>query len=268
MNSVSAPPPQPLLPDWKTPSENEQDRLLSRFIKFSLGLHVAVLVLLFLKGTLAPSEPKEYLPSLRVDLVGLPDRKVLDQANVKPLEKAPEEVKPAPVKPEPKVEIPAEKDSGDFSVAKKKAKEKKTSKKEIEAQKKLKNALARIKALERIKAMEGEPIRGNQISKGSAISGSAKVALETTYIDVVVERVRANWELPKWLQDQGLQAKVTLYIDRQGQLKRFEFTKSSGNEQFDSEVKRTLQVAAPFPVPPDAVAGDMTDGGISLGFPI
>ena len=86
--------------------------------------------------------------------------------------------------------------------------------------------------------------------------------------DVVLERVRNYWELPKWLQEQNLSAQVTIYIDRKGQMTRYVFTKPSGNESFDGEVKRTLQSAVPFPEPPIAIIPDVSQQGIVLGFPI
>ena len=246
----------------------EQGKLLRRFILLSVALHMLVLTGAAIKALLFPSHPIEYLPSLRVDLVSLPDMKKTDQIQPKPAEPAPtavppqEQVKPKPqIKPDIKPE-----DNGDFAVQQKKKKAER-AKKEKEAQKKLKAALERIKAIERIKALAGDEVKGNQISKGSALSGEAKTSLETTYFDVVLERVRSNWELPKWLQDQNLSAKVLVYVDARGQMKSFKFTKPSGNEQFDSEVKRTLQASSPFPLPPEAIVGDLSNG-ILLGFPL
>jgi TonB family protein len=92
--------------------------------------------------------------------------------------------------------------------------------------------------------------------------------LEASYSDVVLERVRSNWELPKWLKDQGLSANVIIYIDGRGQLVNFRFTKPSGNSQFDDEVKHTLQASAPFSLPPEGIASDLMHEGIALAFPL
>ncbi|MBS1957908.1 MAG: TonB family protein [Bdellovibrionales bacterium] len=237
----------------------ETDDNLKRFIGVSSAIHIAAIIFLVLRGTLLAPPAKVYVPSLRVDLVALPDQKKNDlppaqeTAQTKPEEKRPDlklDVKPT--------------NEGEISLKKKKA----SSRKEKEAQEKLKNALARIKALERIKMMAGQQVKGNAISKGSSLSGDAKASLETTYYDVVLERVRNYWELPKWLQDQNLSAQVTVYIDRNGQITKYIFTKPSGNESFDSEVKRTLQSAVPFPEPPIAIIPDVSQQGIVLGFPI
>lgn len=262
---------------FQTESEqslSSQNSLFRQFFLFSLGLHILLVIYLIAKSILFPDQPTEYFPSLRVDLVGLPDLKKADTVTPKPAEPDPTSAPPAFQKPVPKPDIKpdikadakATAEADDFAVQKKKADHKK---KEKEAQKKLKAALERIKAIERIKAMtSGEMVRGNQVSKGSALSGEAKTSLETTYFDVVLERVQSNWELPKWLQDQNLSAKVMIYLDARGGLKSFQFVKPSGNEQFDSEVKRTLQASSPFPLPPSEIASDLSGKGILLGFPL
>lgn len=233
---------------------------LKKFLVYSGVLHLLALFAMLIKSVVAPSEPKLYVPSLRVDLVALPDLK----KNELPPQPAPEDAATKP-KEEPKPVLDT-KPAEDDEIALKKKKEQ--SKREKAAQEKLKNALARIKALERIKLMAGAQVKGNAISKGSALSGDAKTSLTTTYYDVVLERVRNYWELPKWLQDQNLSAQVTVFIDRNGQMTRFEFKKHSGNESFDNEVKRTLQSAVPFPAPPIAIIPDVGQQGIVLGFPI
>ncbi|MBU6154913.1 MAG: TonB C-terminal domain-containing protein [Bdellovibrionales bacterium] len=246
-----------------------QNKLLARSIRISLVLHSGLALAILLKGWISPSEPKVFLPSLRVDLVGLPDLKrseIPAPAPIQPIEK--KEALPPPPAPS-KTEITPETEQGDYSTSKKNTKKKQESRKEKDAQTKLKRALDRIKALERVKALAGEDeIKGNQVSKGSALSGEAKQALETSYFDVVLERVRTYWELPKWLQDQGRSAKVMIYLDSQGRMKSFHFVQASGSDAFDQEVKRTLQAANPFSVPPSAIAGEIGSQGILLGFPL
>ncbi len=252
------------------PPIQSQSQILKRFVSLSIALHVLGLFYIVLKSFIFPDTPKEYLPSIRVDLVGLPSQKKNEVPLPKPAEIEKPAAKPiaAPI-PEKKPILKAETESGDYSIAKKKKIKIEHAKKEKEAQKKLKQALERIKAIERIKALAGgDEVKGNKISKGSALTGEAKASLETTYFDVVLERVRANWELPKWLQEQSYSAKVMIYLDSRGNMKTFKFTKSSGNDQFDSEVKRTLQASSPFPLPPGAIASDISGQGILLGFPL
>lgn len=245
-----------------------QESLLQRALRLSIAMHAAFFVFLLVKEALLPSTPREYLPSIRVDLVGLPDQR----RNETPLP-PPTPAPAAPTAPAERpalapartAEIPTVSEKGDLSIGKKKSK----SKKEKDAQTRLKQALDRIRAIERIKMLAGgDEVKGNAVSKGSALTGEAKQALETSYFDVVLERVRTYWELPKWLQGQNRSAKVMIYLDGQGQLKTFQFVQGSGNDSFDSEVKRTLQAAAPFPVPPAALASDLSKQGILLGFPL
>lgn len=228
-----------------------EERGIKRAIIVSFAAHGCLLAFLILKSIVAPSEPKEYLPSMRVDLVALPSHKINETVSLEPVAEPKAQEKPEVKTPEVKVKPVSD---ADVSLSKKK----KTAEK-------LKNALAKIKALEKVSA---EPIAGNKISKGSALNGEAKTSLETTYFDVVLEKVRANWELPKWLQDQSYTARVLLKIDRSGNILSLLLLKPSGNDQFDQEVKRAVQSSAPFPAPPISALADVSSDGITLGFPL
>jgi outer membrane biosynthesis protein TonB len=244
----------------------DQPRLLKRFLLYSAALHVLFFVYLSVKSVLFPSVPKEYISALRVDLVALPDQKkntVMDPP--KPVETKPVDA-PKPTEVE-KPKVKPEEDANDYSIAKKKKAE--HQKKEKEAQKKLKQALDRIKALERVKALAaGTEVKGNQISKGTSLSSEAKTSLEASYSDVVLERVRSNWELPKWLTEKGFSADVIIFIDPRGAIKGMKFTKPSGNAQFDNEVRRTLEASTPFSIPPEGITSDLSQDGIALAFPL
>ena len=224
-------------------------------------------VYLSVKSILFPSVPKEYISALRVDLVALPDQKKPDLTEPPPqpaLPKPENSSKPTEIE---KPKVVADQDPGDYSIAKKKKAE--HQKKEKEAQKKLKQALDRIKALERVKALTaGTEVKGNQISKGTSLSSDAKTSLEASYSDVVLERVRSNWELPKWLTEKGFSANVIVFIDPRGAIKGMKFTKTSGNTQFDNEVKRTLEASTPFSIPPEGITSDLSSNGIALAFPL
>ena len=56
-------------------ANSEQPKAFKRFIVFSFAAHLLLLVFLSMKSALFPDKPIEYLPSLRVDLVALPDQK-------------------------------------------------------------------------------------------------------------------------------------------------------------------------------------------------
>jgi outer membrane biosynthesis protein TonB len=247
---------------------------LSRAIRLSIGLHVLALLALFLKELIIPSAPnvKEYLPSLKVDLVALPDQKAAEvttpiQPTAPEETKPPEEAKKAEEKVEP-VKEPAKTETADYSLKKKQAKTKaeKAEAEREEARERMKNALARIKALEKIRA--GELIKGNKVMTGSSAKGVAMENAETVYQDIVRERVSSEWELPLWLQGKNLSAKVHIRIDRRGMISIVRFIKTSGNAQFDAAVKHTLQSASPLPAPPISILPTVSQDGIVLGFPI
>ena len=227
---------------------------LPKAIKFSLLIHIGLLLFLYAKSIILPSSlnTKEYIPSLRVDLVALPEQKTTEEITPA-MPKAAEVVKEPAPKKEKIIQSTVEK--GDYSLHKKKTNKDR-----------LKSALARIKSLEKIK--EGEQIKGNKVMKGSSAKGTVTNSVETTYFDVVLDKIRSEWELPQWLKDKNLTAKVLIKIDRRGMITQTHFIKSSGNEQFDSAVKRTLQAASPFSTPPVSILSDVSQDGIIFGFPI
>ena len=237
----------------QNPASRSQDPL-TKAIKISLGFHLGLIVLLIIKSIVIPAglNTKEYMPSLRVDLVSLPDQKITEQVTPA-MPTASETVKESSKKE--KVTQKTE-EKGDYSLKKNKNKNKD----------RLKSALARIKSLEKIK--EGEQIKGNKVMRGSSAKGAASASVETTYFDVVLDKIRAEWELPQWLKDKNLSAKVLIQIDRRGMITHTQFIKSSGNEQFDAAVKRTLQASVPFPAPPTSILANVSQDGILFGFPI
>ena len=248
-----------------------QESLLKNALRISLGIHAGALLFLLSFHWIFPEETRILIPTLRVDLVSLPDLKK-DEPPSLPAS-APEPAPPpkaAAEQPPPRV-VPATKeaDHGEIHLPEKKPKKKQASKKEKAAEKKLKSAIARIRAIERIKALAGnDEVKGNRISKGTALTGEALQSLEAGYFDVILERVRSYWELPKWLREQNRSAKVMIRLDFQGRIRSFEFVQSSGSAPFDAEVRRALQAAAPFPIPPQAISAGISKQGILLGFPL
>ncbi len=243
---------------------------LSAGLRWSLIIHGALLMTAFMKTVVFPGKPVTLLPTLRVDIVALPD--VLK----KDLKLPSSILNPAPPSPPPQkksTSAPEEKAAPDEMVLKP-SKVKEASK---QREKKLKSALNRIKALEKI-ASENEPpkekaaplIKGNKISKGTSLSADALEAATASYYDTVRDRMQEKWELPIWLsRQQNLSAKVMIFIDSRGKIRSFHFVKNSGNAQFDDEVKRTLQQSQPYPPPPPGeIASKLLTDGILVGFPL
>lgn len=269
--TADSPPSFPNPP--RRPPRHVAEQGYSRALKVSFGLHVAAIVAIIFKSLIFPSKPKPYIPSLRVDMVALPDVLKKDMENL-PLTQSSKEIAEAlkhaeqdakKVKP---IKLPVEKADPDEMVLKPKPPKADTSAKRG---KKLSSALDRIKALAKIeteiKPTSGVVIKGNQISKGSSLSGNAKES-EARYEDSVLSKLQQNWSLPVWLSRQNLSAKVRIFIDARGRIRAFKFDQPSGNAQFDTAIKKTLEESQPFPPPPESVASSMLVDGIALGFPL
>lgn len=221
-----------------------------RGVRNSAILHIAAIVGFLIYTRVVPPEAMPMIPTLRVDLVGLPDQ--LKKDLVLPAEPAPEKVEPAP----PVAKEPApEKPKAEEMVLKPK-KEKETAADRASA---MKNALKRMKALAKV-TEEDAPIKGNRVSQGSSLDGNAREG-EATYYDRLRTRLQENWALPVWLSRQNLSARVQVQIDAVGRLSGFTFVQRSGNAQFDEAVARTLRDSAPFPRPTGAVS-------VLVGFPL
>jgi outer membrane biosynthesis protein TonB len=228
---------------------------LSTALKRSLIGHAIVIAIATLSSMIHQQPRERIIPTLRVDLVALPDHKK-DEAQALP---APEKIEPekktaASVTPEPTVVTPKVKvQEADVSLSKKRKK----------IEKSMKGAIERLRALEKLRAL-----KGNIISKGTTTSGEAKEREEATYFDGVLQKLRDNWELPSWLQTQGLSAQVIVYLNSKGNILRIQFKRPSGNEVYDQEVRRAIQRSAPFDVPPEAVTESLSEDGVLLGFPL
>lgn len=250
--------------------------LLSRGLIGSFAAHLALLLFLFLKSLVFPSNPIPYIPSLRVDIVGLPEILKKDLSRVSPAK--PSNPKAEVTEPTEKPEEPITKEelilnpkkigkrSRTASKPHENAKENKEEKKD-----RRKKALARIKALNRIQTedeTESPPLAGNTISPGSTVTGNARETTQAQYLDAVLARVQENWEIPTFLAKQNLSAQVQIFIDSVGRLRGTRFIRNSGNELFDSAVQQALQRSTPFPPPPQGFAMSALTNGILLGFPL
>ncbi|MBU6376120.1 MAG: cell envelope integrity protein TolA [Bdellovibrionales bacterium] len=260
-------------------------------LKLSFSLHAAIAVLIILRSLVFPGEPKQYRPALRVDLVGLPDILKSDLSKISPSlppqESAPAE-EPAPSKPAATVEKTEEAQPDEMVLKKKTESITERNRKKIEQlvkeekaeqdrERKMQAALARMKSLARVRSQvagqdtrqeSGVLIKGNQISKGTSLSGEASEKAELSYLDLVKSKLQETWELPVWLSRQNLSAKVEITIDNRGLVRTMRFLKPSGNMQFDEAVKRTIAQSQPFPRPPKDDENSLLVHGISLGFPL
>ncbi len=236
---------------------------LSRGVTWSIVGHASFFVLIILKNLVMPSAPFIHTPVLRVDVVGLPDilKKDLSQVSKnQPKSAEIEKIIKETAAPDDMVLNP-----------KKEVKEKKKEK-EQPREEKMSSALARIKALEKIREQSNEDsgviIKGNQISKGSSLSGEAKESSETGYYDLIKDRLADNWALPPWLARQKLSAQVVLNINSEGQVTRVQFSRPSGNPQFDEAIRQSIKLSNPFPKPPKEILTIVQNQGVLVGFPL
>lgn len=228
--------------------------LLGHFIVFSLAL---------IKSCAFPSDPKPFIPTLRVDLVELPNVLKKDLQDLKTPPVSPE-IKKALSQPLPKPVVVRE-----SSMTLPSEKRRRMEKKNLQA-------LQRIKALSKIQGAEetqddDEPstiIRGNKLSPGAELSGEAREAAEANYNDQLRKQLKTYWILPPWIANRHYTAQARLFIDSYGRMREYRFEKVSGNTQFDEAVTKAIQASQSFPPPPKELARALLADGILVGFPL
>ena len=239
---------------------------IKKMIFMSLAFHVAIFLVFTVKTAFFPSDIPKYEPAIRVDLVGLPDKRSPDKPVTAPAPTpAPEQAK---ADPKPEAKIPPKEE-------KKAVTPTKTSK---TSQTAALNKLKSLSAIEKIKAMkeddkpatenkpQAEVIKGNVLSVGTALKGLNKLEFDQ-YIGSLDAHVKNNWALPEWMLTQGLKAEVTIKIDKTGQIIERKLTKKSGNAEFDERVMAALEKSNPFPPPPSKFVDLVGIQGITFAFP-
>ncbi len=261
------------------------ERDLSTGVKWSVILHLSVAIFVLLKSLVFPSKPVVYVPTLRVDIVGLPDVLKAEKNRLAKMPIAEDVAKLDPTKLQEELRR-AEKEAKNLKPPKLKTSPTETASPDElvlkpktgavdpkARERQMKNALARIEALAKISAESGGSakeetlIKGNRISRGTSLSGDARESAQASYYDALRERLQENWALPVWVARQNLSAQVQIYITAQGRLENFRFLKLSGNAQFDDAVKRAIHESQPYPRPPAEIAQIVRDG-ITVGFPL
>jgi len=245
---------------------------LGRAVTWSLIGHGAIAIFIVVKSLVFPGDPIVITPSLRVDLVGLPDLLKKDLANVPKALPKPNLEEKSVTKPEMPVPV-AKPDELVLNPTKVK---KTTTEEEKAKAKKIDSALARIRALERLKDKaddtdqddEAIVIRGNQVSAGSSLSGNARENAQAGYYDRIREALVEYWSLPPWLARQTLSAQIQIRIDPAGRVLASKFLKSSGSAPFDEAILATLRDAQPLPRPPKELVQSLIDNGVVVGFPL
>ncbi len=267
--------PQFVRPDEHFPNGNINgiERGFRRFLWYSIGLHFVALILFSVRAYFSPSEPLPFESVIRVDIVGLPD-KSKPSAAVVPAPIAPKPIpaeapKPEAAKPElPKLSAPEPKSETPKVNLNKTKHLQDAALKRLEAIEKLKRTMneeAQKDAATSMSAKAQPQVKGNELSRGSALRGIAKLNYEN-YQDTAHEHIRKYWNLPHWLSNANLNARVRVWIDAQGHILRKELTAKSIQPAFDERAMHALESATPLPPPPSALVNVLAVEGIEIEF--
>ena len=208
--------------------------------KGSFILHLGLFFAFLIKPLVLPSEQIISVPSIRVDMVDLPD-KIVEPLKIEKPENKPKE-KPKKLKPKKKKVD--------------KAKEVKTQK--IVPNKLGKSAIQKIKQMQALKSDSKDNaetvVKGNRLSKGTQLEGEEKKEYDF-YIDLLGAHARRFWLVPGWLENEDLTTEVRVFLDEDGYVTEQFVEKSSGNSSFDQSVKESIENASPFPRPVEKFVG-------------
>jgi len=256
---------------------NELNELeLGTGLKWSLGLHLALVFFLLVKTFFISNETIDYDSAIRVDLVGLPDK--IDPKKLAPAEpvappkpKEPEPPPPAEVAKEtPK--LPEQKkidqDAINLDAVKKKQQEALNRLKSMSAIEQIKKNLEKQKTEGENKNSEKSStvVKGNVLSPGTELTGLNKLQHEN-YVSQIDRQIKQNWSIPEWLAKKDYKAQVLLKLDENGQISFRQIVKSSGNPNYDDAVLETIDKSAPYPAPPEKLIAIIGTRGMLIGFP-
>lgn len=248
----------------------EQRKLFWKYLQVSVFTHVIALSTLIVYILFFKPAVTTFQPAIQVDIVELPDfvknqKKLVDTS-------LPVKDKPVPPPPPP---APTAEDQMKL----RKKEEAKTQKDALSALEKIKQQVERKRRAEEKRLLERRKkeaknfedkfrnrLGGNNLNKGNSVTGTLRTAINA-YAGHVTDKLRNNWELPPYLQDNNLRAVVNLYIDANGGA-RYYFTKKSGDSVFDNLVKDALDRSLPFAPPPAELVGPLKRNGMEVRFPL
>jgi colicin import membrane protein len=245
---------------------------LKTMVLWSAAGHLALAAALALRAYMAPSQPLQLENAIRVDLVGLPDKPKTPPPPVAPQPAPVQPTQPAPEPPPPVAQAQVQPTvAPPVPIAQPASPKPNTAAqsaaiRRLEALQRLRQQQADQRRQEIAGMIEQRPIRGNQVSRGSSASGLIKQE-QAAYLDSLNASIRANWSLPRWLQNSTYRARIVIYIDSGGRLLKKEFRQRSGNATFDEQVEAAIQRSIPLPAPPSSIAGVLQTDGVELGFP-
>jgi TolA protein len=254
---------------------SKEKRSFSFFLQVSFFVHFMMFAGHWVIINWGPSKSIEFKPTLRVDLVGLPD---LKKADIAKLKKRPKPAKVEEKKEEPKKEKEVSRE--DLlktldKIASEKAFKTKANKKDKKKKKKSKDTKTASKSKKKSKKDDKSHVtdefkalyKGNVISKGSSMEGEQSEG-SSGYAQLVQEHVQDHWELPPWLANSTHKAMVQVFLNPRGKLVHYVFMRKSSNNQFNDAVETAIKSSSPFPKVPNDLHHQVEQEGIRLGFPL
>ncbi|MCB0361133.1 MAG: TonB C-terminal domain-containing protein [Bdellovibrionales bacterium] len=246
---------------------NQHDPL-SRFLVFSFIFHIFVLASFTIKSLIFPQEEIVVRDVIRVDMVDLPDKIVLDQAkshfapDKSPSKQKLETDKVPPKLAENKVSIKdSGKDSKKFKTTQERAMEKLEALKSID---KLAQEMSEKTATE--SSPPPKVFKGNILSPGESLKGLDALD-HNQYFGTLKVQVQKHFILPQWLAESSFKAKALVKIDERGYVISRELIAPSGEESFDVRVIAAIDQASPFPPPPPRLVNIVAVEGMTFNFP-
>ena len=236
-------------------------------IYFSFFVHVAIILFMVVKVSLFPSQEINFAEAIRVDMVGLPEKYDSNSLPEKIEEpKKPEEKKlPEKVAEEKSKKVEEKKipDTIKIDKAKNKQKEALDKLKKLSAIEKIKQD---VKNEENRKKENEKLIKGQVISKGTALTGLAKIQ-SNEYLSRLDQKIKTNWQLPQWLIGKPLKTKILLKIKPNGEIADRQIYQTSGNPTYDEYSLLAVDKSAPFPTVPEKFTEVFSEDGVIIGFP-
>lgn len=214
------------------------------WLSFSGHIILSVLLLLFHTMDINLFNKKTVLaPSLKVTMTALPEK-----TTPKPKKKA-KKPAPLPIKKKPPVE-------------KKSKPEKKEMTEKLEKRDPPKEQEQEKEQTATQEEPKKEPPKGNELSQEglSEEEQNAQQIIINEYLIEIIERVKRNWNLPKYLTDQNFRAELEIKINAQGKVTEKKIITSSKNEVVDGKVLKAIELSTPFPPPPESVQKLIEDG--------
>ena len=204
-------------------------------------------------------------PVARPEPVEVPERPPVITTQAQQLEPAkPSEERPAPAPTPTSAGSPIPSPTGDFAPQPEAAPEANVAAVSGEpASRNSETDAARAReAIENLRVLTGAEGVGADQPPGGVQLGLQEIRMRTYKQRVRALIIRAL-QLPMMQKTaQALEAIALLTIDREGQVIRYELTRSSGNRSFDASVHRAVQASSPLPPLPETYSGEILEAEI------